>query len=168
MKIRLKRREPNGRVQRPPSEEREADVVALAVDNRARLTGIPREQCRDQRLGTKFGTLYVQREITADQYAAGERFTRCLRRYRAILSAPSPSARSVSFVMVHSFDGSMETLDDEQIMSARREYEDAYHAIRDCVDWREYMSALRSMANDDTAKLGDLRSALNVLHHLWR
>ena len=166
--MKIRRREPSGKAQRPAHAEREAEIIQLAVRNRARDYNLKPEECRDQRAGSKLGYFRITRQIDEDQYEAGLRWERLVRRHRAVEGSPSPSPRSASFVMVaNGVDGS-ETLDAEAQIAVRREWNDAVRALTEYRDGGAFYCAMALIENDMWPNLGDLRCGLNILHRLWR
>jgi hypothetical protein len=162
----LKEREPGtGRYKREGIDE----IMQIAKANRRRL-GVPEPELRNQLAGSFLGRLRLAGEINARQYAAGERWGAVVARYARLMGIPCPSPKSPLPTLIGGGDRHAdEALPDEAIARIRRDYADAFAALLDCPDGRAAIAALKTaVIADRPARLGDLRSGLNVLCRLWR
>lgn len=160
----MRYREPSGR----PQRESVAQIINTAARNRIRM-GVHPDDVRSQLAGSVFGRLRLDGTITQAQYNAGCNFASIVRRYERIMGIPSANARSASLAgMVGG--GSCETPEDEEaVQRARRAYEDAFCAVTEYHEGRDYMKALKlCILQDQPCDLGSLRCGLNLLAHLWR
>ena len=81
-------REPNGRPSRSDGE-REFPPTTIR-----RIMDAKKRDASDRRAGSELGRLYMERKITASQFAAGERWGMLIAKYHLAMGAPSPDPRS--------------------------------------------------------------------------
>lgn len=169
--MRSKKREKNGRLQRPPVVEREAQVIELALYNRRKHDGVPPGAERSQLAGSVFGRLYLEGIISELQYDTGNRWGRLARDYQRLIVAPPPTPRAQALgqVIASSYEGEFDTMSPESILWTRSRYDEMHRALIETREGREYLAALRTVILQDRhANLGHLREALNLLAHLWK
>ena len=169
--MRIKRREPNGRLQRKPLPEREAQIIELALYNRRKHDGVPVGAERSQLAGSVFGRVYLAGIISGLQYDTGTRWGKLARSYGRVLAAPpySPKAQALGQVIQASHDGEFDSMTPEAIAWTRVRYDEMHKALIEAKEGREYLAALRRVILEDRyGNIGHLREALNLLAHLWK
>lgn len=169
--MRVKRREPNGRLQRKPLPEREAQIIELAAYNRRKHDGVPIGAERSQLAGSVFGRLCMSKVISETQYETGLRWGQLARGYGRVLAAPpySPKAQALGQVIQASHDGEFDSMTPEAIAWTRARYDEMHRALIEAKEGREYLAALRRVILEDRhGNIGHLREALNLLAHIWK
>lgn len=183
MKLRNKKARKRAQVGRPQREDapryaggrinyaeiRQADrAQATVIDARMRLWGLSEDQAKTPTAGTVFGRMYLQGELTAEQYEAGQQFHARRQGYLHAISAP-PAPRSGSDLHgVRGKDGSdgSDEAYTERCNTARRRYADIRRVILDADGFG--MFALEQVIcddrrADDERTMGSLRVALNAI-----
>lgn len=94
------KREPSGRLQRPPKRDREADIMAPALEYRARRVGA--NEARSHLAGSALGRLALAERITRQQYDAGTAFQELAQKFRWACMIPRATAQSTAWIMVSS------------------------------------------------------------------
>jgi hypothetical protein len=160
------RREPNGRLQRPPRPETRKEIMATALAQ-------PHRQGSESRLrGFALGRLFLSRQISADQFRAGERWTLVALRYKRDITGTLPRYPS-PFIdrIARGVEGEFER-DEDAIYETRRDWEDSQRALLDTNEHYAANAALTRVCildqDPSQAQLGSLRAALNALERLWR
>lgn len=90
------RRHPSGKLVQPSGAETQRQVMATVLEARQRHYGVTAKQARDERLGTALGRLAFREVITAEQYAAGQKYAEIYHRHHAVMGWPMPFPASVT------------------------------------------------------------------------
>ena len=89
-------REPSGRISRTePAADRSAGV---SPGHAKRILDELYLRADDKRLGTSLGRLFIQKQLTSIEYAAGNRWHRVHADYLRALNAPSPHPKTARLV----------------------------------------------------------------------
>lgn len=170
------KREPNGKLSRVPAEiearhrdglDREAqDAIAVAIEARQRVFGLPLAVCRDQMAGSALGRLCLQGFITRVQYDAGML-------YLADCDAHSRAIGTPGIVRAQDFNriGGKDNFENEaKTKAAMARYEAMVKAVRakqtEIGNMGNLFGALDTVIRRDVMLehlLGDLRLGLNAL-----
>jgi hypothetical protein len=73
--------------------------MATVLEARQRHYGVTARQARDERLGTALGRLAFKEVITAEQYAAGQKYAEIYHRHHAVMGWPLPFPASVTALL---------------------------------------------------------------------
>jgi hypothetical protein len=84
-------REPNGRAQRPSTDDREFAPTQVKRLRDAALAGMA-----DAEWGTAVGRLYLASKITGPMYAAAKRWTERVVKYHGAINAPPPNPKALA------------------------------------------------------------------------
>lgn len=93
------RRHPSGKLVQPSGAETQREVMATVLEARQRHHGVTAKQARDERLGTALGRLAFGQVITAEQYAAGQKYGEVYHRHHAVMGWPMPFPASVTALL---------------------------------------------------------------------
>lgn len=164
-------REPNGQLQRPSKAEKEEDILSVALKQPHRVAF--GDKARDPRAGYTFGRLALSKEITQEQFRAGEEWTKLFVRHAKIMGIPMPSFPSI---MAGNIAGGISHWepDDEEVFKVRRDFENMNRDLADNLPG-DYLEAQRALMGvcildnyPDMKRMGVLRVALNVLARMWK
>ena len=179
-------RHPCGQVVRRAPEEREDEIVSIAVKARMQHHGVPADRARDPLMGAALGRHFRSGVITEEQHAAGIRFgivadayarAMQVKRVRSASDFNGPFGSSDDGIYGH--DGTTTHESDEQ-RRRREEYEAWFQ--RATGDYRNARSALLAADplalmvveavcmedRDMPTSVGELRVGLNALARMWR
>jgi hypothetical protein len=93
------KRHPSGKLVQPSGAETQREVMATVLEARQRHYGVTAKQARDERLGTALGRLAFTASITAEQYAAGQKYAEIYHRHHAVMGWPLPFPASVTALL---------------------------------------------------------------------
>ena len=93
------KRHPSGKLVQPSVAETQREVMATVLEARQRHYGVTARQARDERLGTALGRLVFKEVITAEQYAAGQKYAAIYHRHHAVMGWPMPFPASVTALL---------------------------------------------------------------------
>lgn len=93
------RRHPSGKLVQPGAAETQREAMATVLEARQRHYGVTARQARDERLGTALGRLAFGQVITAEQYAAGQKYGEVYHRHHAVMGWPMPFPASVTALL---------------------------------------------------------------------
>ena len=93
------RRHPSGKLVQPGAAETQREAMATVLEARQRHYGVTARQARDERLGTALGRLAFGQVITAEQYAAGQKYGEVYHQHHAVLGWPMPFPASVTALL---------------------------------------------------------------------
>lgn len=93
------RRHPSGKLVQPGAVETQREAMATVLEARQRHYGVTARQARDERLGTALGRLALGQVITAEQYAAGQKYGEVYHRHHAVMGWPMPFPASVTALL---------------------------------------------------------------------
>lgn len=93
------KRHPSGKLVQPSGAETQREVMATVLEARQRHYGVTARQARDERLGTALGRLAFTACITAEQYAAGQKYAEIYHRHHAVMGWPMPFPASVTALL---------------------------------------------------------------------
>lgn len=98
-KRKVGKRHPSGKLVQPGAAETQREAMATVLEARQRHYGVTARQARDERLGTALGRLAFGQVITAEQYAAGQKYGEVYHRHHAVLGWPMPFPASVTALL---------------------------------------------------------------------
>ena len=93
------KRHPSGKLVQPSVAETQREVMTTVLEARQRHYGVTARQARDERLGTSLGRLAFKEVITAEQYAAGQKYAEIYHRHHAVMGWPMPFPASVTALL---------------------------------------------------------------------
>lgn len=93
------KRHPSGKLVQPSGAETQREVMATVLEARQRHYGVTARQARDERLGTALGRLAFGGVISAEQYAAGQKYAEIYHRHHAVMGWPMPFPASVTALL---------------------------------------------------------------------
>lgn len=93
------KRHPSGKLVQPSGAETQREVMATVLEARQRHYGVTAKQARDERLGTALGRLALTASITAEQYAAGQKYAEIHHRHHSVMGWPMPFPASVTALL---------------------------------------------------------------------
>ena len=93
------KRHPCGKLVQPSSGETQREAMSTVLEARQRHYGVTAKQARDERLGTALGRLAFTGSITAEQYAAGQKYAEIYYRHHAVMGLPMPFPVSVTGIL---------------------------------------------------------------------
>ncbi len=88
-----------GKLVQPSAAEIQREVMSTVIEARQRHYGVTARQARDERLGTALGRLAFIGSITAEQYAAGQKYAEIYYRHHAVMGLPMPFPASVTGIL---------------------------------------------------------------------
>ena len=98
-KRKVGKRHPCGKLAQPSAGETQREVMATVLEARQRHYGVTARQARDERLGTALGRLAFAGAITAEQFAAGQKYGEIYHRHHAVMGWPMPFPASVTGIL---------------------------------------------------------------------
>ena len=93
------KRHPCGKLVQPSAAETQRETMSTVLEARQRHYGVTAKQARDERLGTALGRLAFAGSITAEQYAAGQKYAEIYYRHHAVMGLPMPFPASVTGIL---------------------------------------------------------------------
>ena len=93
------KRHPCGKLVQPSGAKTQREAMSTVLEARQRHYGVTARQARDERLGTALGRLAFAGSITAEQYAAGEKYGELYHRHHAVMGWPMPFPASVAGIL---------------------------------------------------------------------
>lgn len=93
------KRHPSGKLVQPSGAETQREAMATVLEARQRHYGVTARQARDERVGTALGRLAFGQIITAEQYAAGQKYAEIHHRHHAVMGWPMPFPASVTGIL---------------------------------------------------------------------
>jgi hypothetical protein len=178
----LKRREPNGQIQRPSQAEKREDMVALAFTQPHRRN-LPKTwkdddgkqhpvHPDDKRAGYALGRLCLAGQINEAQLHTGNKAGERLKAYIAIRTPGGLGFGAQDFNRSSGSSGDGAEMAETTIARIRENMAEISHALQDTSNPAECLEALvMTCALDEDVRrhdvMGFLRDGLNVLQRAW-
>lgn len=128
------RRHPSGKLVQPGAAETQREAMATVLEARQRHYGVTARQARDERLGTALGRLAFGQVVTAEQYAAGQKYGEVYHRHHAVMGWPMPFPASVTALLASDgvLGGAGAPPSRELVEKVRRHYGAVLNALDQC------------------------------------
>lgn len=184
------RREANGRKQRPTTSagrvearkakddmsETEALSVALSQPHRRDIRSPrldPKLGNRDPRAGYPIGRLYLEGQLTPDQFHAADRYCKLYVRYAQHVVGVAPKFPCQAISDAPGGTSTSRDMTFEEADKIKASWHEAQTALADTGEWMACASALVAIgvmekSPRSSAELGALRVGLNALHKAWK
>lgn len=89
-----KRRDPSGKIARPSSGDRQRAATATVLDARARIHGLTKDECHDQRAGYELGRLNMARILSDDEFRGAQAWAVLAGKFYAAYETGRPTPRA--------------------------------------------------------------------------